>query len=104
MAASLQELLHSAYSAVRADETNKSLSPITIDHLIQERIDAIQGGDSRLLLSSDGTSLNSNRISKLAVLDNIDAAVDAIVSAVKAAGDDPAKLRKLGLSVAGERT
>lgn len=92
----LEFILHSAYSAVRASESNKALTPITLDHLLQEHIDSIKGGSLRLLLSSAGTPLNQARVSKLDALDVIKKAVDDVVAAVEAAGDDPQKLAKLG--------
>lgn len=100
----IPDWLHSTYSAVRANETNKALAPITLDHLIQEKIDAIQGGESRSLIAYDGKATGNVRISKLDALDLIEVSIDAIVDAVKKAGEDPEKLRDLGFDVSGNLT
>lgn len=96
MNGSIQELLQNAYSFVRGAEANKAVAALTLDHLIQQQIDVIQGGDSQVLLNSAGDSTGL-RASKLAMLDAIEKGIDQVVQAVAAAGDDPAKLNDLGL-------
>ncbi len=80
---SQEEILHSAYSYVRSVETNRAIAQLTLDHLLQERIDAIKGGDSRTLLGADGKPSASltKRVSRLAVLDSIEAGINALVTA-----------------------
>jgi hypothetical protein len=80
---SQEELLHSAYSYVRGVETNKAIAAMTLDHLLQESIDAIKGGESRTLLGADGkpATPSSKRPSRLAVLDSIEKGIDALVKA-----------------------
>lgn len=98
METDLQDILHSAYSAIRGAETNKALAPLTLDHLLQELIDSIQGGASRNLLSASGSSTNTSRVSKLDALDTIEKSINDVVAQVENAGNDEAKLQKLGLS------
>jgi hypothetical protein len=99
IAGNIPDWLHSAYTAVRANETNKALAPITLDHLIQEKIDSIEGGTTRALISYTGKTTSQSRISKLDALDFIDATIDGVVAAVRKAGNDPTKLRDLGFDV-----
>jgi hypothetical protein len=94
---SIQELLQAGYSFVRGVETNRAISALTLDHLIQQQIDAIQGGDSRTLLNASGNSIDV-RMSKLSMLDAIEKGIDNVVQAVGDAGDDPTKLEALGLN------
>lgn len=77
---SVQERLHTAFSFVRGQETNRSISSLTLDHLLQERIDAIEGGESRNLLDAAGAT-TSKRPSKLAQLDDMEKAIDDVVKA-----------------------
>jgi hypothetical protein len=99
VAGNIPDWLHSAYTAIRAAETNKSLSPMTLDHLLQEKIDSIQGGDTRSMIDYTGKALSVGKQSKLDILDSIDVTIDAIVAAIQQAGSDPTKLRALGFSV-----
>lgn len=96
VATSIEELLQSAYSFVRGVEANKAISALTLDHIIQQQIDAIQGGDSHSMLSASGDTIGA-RTSKLAMLDSVQSGIDAVVQAVSSAGDDPTKLADLGL-------
>ena len=77
---SVQERLHTAYAFVRGQESNKAISSLTLDHLLQERIEAIEGGASRALLDSAGAT-SSKRPSKLAQLDDMEKAIDEVVKA-----------------------
>jgi hypothetical protein len=97
MADSIEAMLHSAYSFVRAREANRAISPLTLDHMIQEQIDAIQGGDSRYLLSEGTQEVIGWRVPKLDALTQIEKDMDQLVAAVEAAGDDQAKLEDLGI-------
>lgn len=103
MKTSIQEILHAAYSFVRSTELNKSISSITLDHLIQDHIEAIQGGESRGLLDATGKRTNL-RPTKLDRLDRLEQDIDSVVKAVEEAGDDPQKLTALGLRVIPEES
>ncbi len=96
MASAIEEVLHSAYSFIRGVEANKSVASLTLDHLIQQQIDAIKGGGSRVLLDAAGQRSMSRR-SKLDLLNGIETDIDRIVKAVEDAGEDEEKLYQLGL-------
>lgn len=106
MAGAVEDMLHSAYSVIRGIEQNRSMAPVTLDHLLKDQIEAIKGGESAfILLASTGTrSQKVLKISRLAMLDNIEKAVDQVVKAVSSAGSDKAKLRDLGLDTVGQGT
>ena len=72
------ELLHSAYSFVRSVESNKGLAAVTLEHVIQEQIERIEGGSSRNLLSVSG-SISGERLSKLAVLDRVEDGINSVI-------------------------
>jgi hypothetical protein len=95
---SIHEILHSAYSFVRSVEANRSVAAITLDHLLQEQIDAIKGGESLALLDAKGEN-KGMRAAKLEQLDSLERDIDAVVQAVESAGEDPEKLVQLGLRV-----
>jgi len=99
MASSIQDLVHTAYSFVRGQEANRSIAALTLDHLIQQQIDGIKGGDTRALLGAAGDVVGM-RPSKLSILDSIEKSIDQVVQAVESAGDDPSKLDALGLLTA----
>lgn len=103
MAGTVEDMLHSAYAAIRGMEMNRSMAPVTLDHLLKEHIESIKGGQSRLIvLASNGTrDKQTTKVSKLARLDAIKRTVDQVVSAVSNAGSDKAKLRSLGLDDSG---
>lgn len=64
---SVQEMLHEAYSTVRGSEMSKSISNVTLDHLLQEQIDSIRG-----------VGQTSSKLSRLRTIEqNIDAVVQA---------------------------
>lgn len=92
----VRSVLHSAYSFVRSVETNRAIASLTLDHLLQDQIQAILGGEERSILDAAGESLD-RRTSKLDTLDRLDADVSAVVKAVMDAGNDPEKLAELGL-------
>jgi hypothetical protein len=94
---SIQELLQASYSFVRGVEANRATAALTLDHLIQQQIDAIQGGASRALLGASGNTIDV-RMSKLSMLDTISQGIDRVVQAVSDAGSDPTKLEALGLN------
>ena len=104
MAGSIADMLHAAYSAIRGVEQNRSMAPITLDHLLKEHIESIKGGSSRfVVLASTGTrDQASTKISKLEQLASIQRSVNKVVDAVSKAGSDKAKLRELGLDDVGQ--
>lgn len=103
MANSVEYILHSVYSSVRGAEQNRSSVPLTLDHLLQERIDAIRGGKSReVLLVSGARDSSTKKPTKLDQLTAMKTAIDQVVSALNKAGSDPAKLRDLGLDTVGQ--
>lgn len=80
---SQEEILHAAYSYVRGVETNKAIAVVSLDHLLNDAIEAIEGGTGRDLLGADGkaSSRTSTRPSRLSVLDAIEKNIDALVKA-----------------------
>lgn len=105
MAGDVQDRLHAAYSAIRGREQNRALAPVTLDHLLKEHIESIQGGDSRTLLAASGTrDKGNNRISKIDALDALKSDVEAVVRAIEKAGSDTTKLRLLGLDGSGQES
>lgn len=102
MASGIEEIIHSAYAFVRGAETNKAISSLTLDHLLQQQIDAIRGKGARLLLDAAGVK-SGTRPGKLETLDKIQADIDNVVSKIQEAGDDPAKLQALGLGYLVEK-
>jgi hypothetical protein len=73
--AGLEAALHSAYSYVRGIESNKSVAAFTLDHLIQQHIDDIEGSDS------------STKPTRLQLLDELEKNLDDAVSAVVGSAD-----------------
>lgn len=96
MASSIEELVQSAYSFIRSQESNKSIAALTLDHLLQRHIDTIQGGSTRVLLDATGR-VAGVRISRLDQLQAIEDGINQVVKALEQAGDDPAKLDALGM-------
>jgi hypothetical protein len=80
MPSGVEELLHNAYSFVRGVESNRAIATLTLDHLIQEHIDSIEGGEGRNLLDAAGKAVDS----RLTKLERIDAVERDIAEAVKA--------------------
>jgi hypothetical protein len=97
MASDIRASLHSVYALIRGVESNKSIAAITLDHLIEEQIQSIEGGSSRYLLNAAGDITNDLRPSKLDELTRIQESIDQLVAAIEKAGDDPEILATLGL-------
>lgn len=74
----LRTVLHSAFSFVRATETNRATSAITLDHLLQERVTSIQKD-------------------KLPALDDLEKKLKSVVEAIEKAGTDAERLKQLGI-------
>jgi hypothetical protein len=99
----IEDMLHAAYSSIRGREQSRATAPITLDHLLQQHIEAIRGGESRSLLSASGRREGGHKkVSKLVALDNIKSQVDKVASAVNSAGGDKTKLAALGLDDYGQ--
>jgi hypothetical protein len=73
-------ILHRAYSFIRSREMNKAVASMTLDHLLQEHIERIEGGDSRAMLSATGRR-GAMRPSKLAELKQLEDDIASIVRA-----------------------
>lgn len=96
----LRKVLHSAYTFIRSVEVNKASASLTLDHLIQEQIDAYKQSSKRAIIDAKGEDVG-NRTSKLDDLDTLQQEVDAVVKSVKDAGSDGEKLRALGVYETG---
>lgn len=92
----LRRILHSAYSYVRSVESNKAVAAITLDHLIQEQITSLKQGETQAISSPKGEDLGT-RPSRWDQLDNLKTQINSVVEAIREAGDDPVKLKKLGI-------
>lgn len=94
-----RQILHSGYTFIRSIETNKAISALTLDHLIQGHIDSLKQDSTRasLLVSDDGKSLG-DRISRWDQIDEIEKLFTKAVEALKAAGDNTEKLSQLGIT------
>lgn len=81
-------IIHSAYSALRGDESRKSLVPLCLDHVIQEHMDRIQNPDSGsttvTAIRSSTATKTGNRLTKYARLTNLEKDLTAAVEAIKA--------------------
>lgn len=82
MASGVEELLQNAYSFVRGVESNRAIATLTLDHLIQEHIDSIEGGEGRNLLDAAGNA-SGKRLSKLERLDQVERDVTTAIDAIK---------------------
>lgn len=99
----VRTVLHSAYTFVRSVESNKASSALTLDHLIQEQIDAYQQNGQTAILDAAGNNVG-NRLSKLDQLDTLKQQLDSVVQSISNAGKDPEKLNELGIFEAGTNT
>lgn len=92
----LRRVLHSAYTFVRSIEVNKATASLTLDHMIQEQINRLKKGSTRVIIDAKGDNIG-NRISYLDELDTLEKEIADVVKAVQAAGTDPEKLEALGI-------
>lgn len=92
-----RRILHSAYSFIRSVESNKAISSLTLDHVLQEHITSLKKGEMRGILDGSGKSLGS-RSSRFDQIEELERDLDKLVRAVKGAGDDRQKLADLGLT------
>ena len=101
MSSSAEERLYSAYSFIIGVERNKALAALTLDHLLNEHIIAIEGEDPEFIMSVTGQT-SEYKVSKLQRLETLKDDIDSLVSAVEEAGDDYVALAKIGLDVSEE--
>jgi hypothetical protein len=92
----LHRILHSAYTLVRSTEVNKATASLTLDHLLHERLRGLKRSATRSLLDGRGEAVGS-RASRLDELDRLQKDITETVRAVREAGDDPDRLRALGV-------
>ena len=93
-----RQILHSGYSFVRSIETNKAVSALTMDHIIQGHIDSLKKDSKRSSqLVDDGGKSLGDRISRWDQIDEIEKLFTKAVESLKAAGDNKTKLEALGL-------
>lgn len=79
----IRKAVHSAYSIVRGAEANKAISSLTLDHLLQEHIENIEGGNSRKVNDYKGKDLGL-RSSKLEELQKVKKDLTQAIKALKA--------------------
>lgn len=94
--AQLLQTLHSAFTFVRSIETNRAVSSITLDHLIQEQISSLKKGEETELVDGKGNTVQK-KYSRWDQLDILEKDLESVIKSVRDAGDDPEKLADLGL-------
>jgi len=95
--ANFRQILHSGYTLVRSIESNKAVSALTLDHIIQGHITALKQSEVRQILDGKGQSVG-NRISRWDQLDELEKLFTQAVDALNNAGDDPSALSQLGIT------
>jgi hypothetical protein len=100
-----RQILHSGYTLIRSIESNKAISSLTMDHLIQGHIDALKPDATRAssLVDDSGQSLG-NRTSRWDQIDEVEKLFTKAVEALQAAGDNVEKLEQLGITQSEEET
>lgn len=93
----LRQAIHAAYAYVHSAETNKGLSGLTLDHLLNEHILSLKGSATRQVVDISGNQIGKTA-SRLDRLQAMKDALDSVVSAIEQAGSDPEKLEALGLT------
>lgn len=97
----LHRVLHSAYSFVRGMATNSSIASLTLDHLLEEHIRALKMGEKRVMSDAGGTGFDS-RPSRWDQIDEVEQKFLEVIGAIEKAGNDPDKLRSLGIYEASQ--
>jgi hypothetical protein len=92
----IRRIIHSAYSLIRSDQANRSISSLTLDHLLQEHINLISRSETRQINSEQGGD-EGNRVSKIDQLNTIKSELDSVIRAIDSAQGDPDSLEDLGL-------
>lgn len=93
-----RQILGSGYALVRSIETNKAISALTMDHLIQAHIDSLKQNVTRAsqILDDSGKSLG-DRVSRWDQIDEIEKLFTKAVQALQDAGSNSEKLASLGI-------
>ena len=91
-----RKVLHQAYTAVRSFENSKSISTLTLDHMIQAQINRLKKGVTTSIVDAQGASIG-DRPSRWDQLDTLENDINSMVDALEKAGDDRAKLSALGI-------
>jgi hypothetical protein len=85
MASGIRDILHSAIVALESAKTSAAVQALTLDHLIDQQIKVIEGGTG------------STKLSRLKRLEILKTQMNATVDEVKKVGNDPDRLRALGI-------
>ena len=92
----LRQTLYSAYAFVRSMESNAAVAGLTLDHLINQQILALNQNSTTPILDSKGTSMG-DRVSRYDQLTKLGTDIQNVVNQIKAAGNDRAKLAAIGI-------
>lgn len=101
MTQDVRTALHSAYTFVRSVEINKAYAVLTLDHMLSEQIAKLKSSSTS---TENSASLPKDHISRYDQLEDLKKQLDDAVRAVKEAGDDPDKLKAIGIYEADEGT
>jgi hypothetical protein len=93
----LSKILADAMNFVRSVEENNSISAITLDSLLNDYINSLKTGQTTTVVDDQGNTLY-NRPSRYDQLTALQTSLNNAVSAIQAAGTDPAKLAALGMN------
>lgn len=94
----LRNTLHSAFSFIRSVESNRATAALTLDHLIKQQIELIEGGSERNIVVQDSQGTTQmKKVSKLDRLESLKKDLETVVQQVKDAGDDVETLTRLGI-------
>lgn len=96
MSQDIRTFLHSAFAYVRGTEVNKATAALTLDHLLQEQINALKKGEARSVLDGRGAVIGK-RLSRWDQLDALEKNIEQATKAIEEAGNDSAKLEALGI-------
>ena len=102
-ATDLHSVLHSAYTFVRSMETNSSIAALTLDHLLQDHINALKKGSTTVMSDATGTGIGSRK-SRWDQLDELQSQFNSVISSLQNAGNDPEKLQALGVYEVDQET
>lgn len=92
--------ISAAYAALKGMEANKALVPYVLDHAIQEQIDSLKADDpknSSVNVSYSTSKSKGRKLTRYERISAIETDLSAVVRALKDAGNDPEKAKKLGL-------
>ena len=80
----------------RANEANKAIGALTLDHLIEEQIQRLKQGEKRTILDAAGQDTGS-RPSRWDQIDAMVKEMDQAIDAIEKAGDDEDRLASIGI-------